>query len=135
MSQGLKSWEQRLRAVPSKVKAEVRIALEKSANEIVATAKQLVPVDSGALRDSIGWTWGAAPKGSMTLGKVQTAPNSDRLAITIYAGSSEAFWARWVEHGTVDTPAQPFFFPAYRMHRRRARNRINRAIRKGLKEA
>lgn len=123
----------------------IRKAMEQSADEIVALAKTLVPADSGALRDSIGWTWGDAPRGAMTLGKVKSASGADR--ITIYAGDNDAFYARWVEFGTAAhkaggkfegstipaIPAQPFFYVSYRASRRRAKSRVTRAINKAAK--
>jgi HK97 gp10 family phage protein len=104
--------------------------MEKSAQEIVALAKHLCPVDSGDLRDSIGWTWGDAPAGSMVLASTGGAA----LRITIYAGDSDAFYARWLEFGTVKMAAHPYFFPAYRTLRKRVKGRTKRAINKAVKQ-
>lgn len=79
-----------------------------------------------------------------------------------YAGNNTAFYARWVEFGTkatpyrpsrrnanykrtvimtkayaahAATPAQPFFFPAYRVNKKRARARIARSISRSIKQA
>lgn len=143
---GISRLEQRLRAIPQAMRDEVKPALEKSANEIVALAKQLCPVDKGALRDSIGWTWGAAPTGSMSLAMGSVGV----LTITVYAGNDEAYYARWVEFGTrgatfgervrqkgrsrksqrthPGTAAQPFFFPAWRLASKKIKPRIKRAV-------
>lgn len=113
----------------------MRKALEKSANEIVKTAKGLVPVgevDGGTLRDSIGWTWGPPPEGSFVLGS--TGDVGDGEEITIFAGNSEAFYARWVEFGTAHAAPQPFFFTSYRQHKKRHKSRLTRAVRKAVKE-
>lgn len=110
-------------ALPQIAKDEIRKALARSAGEIAAFARSLVPVDSGALRDSIGWTYGAAPKGSMTLASAAVG----ELTVTVFAGNSEAYYARWVEFGTQKMTAQPYFFPAYRALRKRARSRVSRA--------
>lgn len=132
MVKGLRSLERKLtRTIPDRVRRAVRAAMEKSADEIVAMAKGLVPVDSGDLKASIGWTWGKAPKGSVALAKSGSAGGE---SITIFAGNSEAFYARWVEFGTVKMPPSPYFFVSYRANKRRAKGRINRAIKKGLKE-
>jgi len=120
----------KLAALPDAAKAEIRPALEKSAQEIVALAKSLAPVDKGDLRASIGWTWGTAPKGSIKIGAVV----SGDLTVTIYAGNSEAFYARWVEFGTVKARAQPYFYPAYRALRKRSKSRIKRAGTKAAKK-
>ena len=129
---GERALERKLtRTIPKAVRANLRAALEKSADEIVALAKRFVPVDSGALRDSIGWTWGDAPDGSVSVAE-SVAWRGEK--ITIYAGSRKAFYAAWVEFGTQTASAHPFFFPAYRFRKRTAKGRITRAIRKGLKQ-
>jgi HK97 gp10 family phage protein len=150
---GLSRFQKRMRAIPQAVKDAVRPAMEKSAAEIVATAKALCPVDEGDLRNSIGWTWGAAPQGSIVL----ASSTAGEMTITIYAGNDEAFWARWVEFGTQaavaggrvsgrgdktrtslrthsGTAAQPFFYPAFRLNKKRASGRIKRAVRKAVKD-
>jgi HK97 gp10 family phage protein len=55
------------------------------------------------------------------------------LRVTVYAGNERAFYARWVEFGTVKMVGRPFFFPAYRAVRRRVRGRLTRATRKAAK--
>lgn len=149
-----------MRAIPQAVKKAVRPAMERAAQDIVDIAKTLVAVDQGALRDSIGWTWDAAPAGSMVL----ASSTAGELTITIYAGNDEAFYARFVEYGTQagifgqrvanpgagvkqsktkgrksyrthgGTAAQPFFFPAYRLGKKKATMKIRRAIVKAVKE-
>lgn len=147
----------KIRALPDAVKREIRAAMEKGANEIVAMMKNLVPVDSGDLRNSIGWTYGAAPAGSLV---VKTIAGPDDLRITIFAGNEAAYYARFVEFGTQGasrgqrvadtrrgagytrksyrthpgTAAQPFFFPAYRAFRPRVKRRISRAINSAAKK-
>lgn len=130
--EGLDRLRKKLNAIPEISRQEIRKALEKSAEEIVALAKSLVPVATGELRDSIGWTWGDAPSGSMVLAE---ASGPDDLKITVFAGNSEAFYARWVEFGTTKMQHQPFFYPAYRALRKRVRGRITRATRKAARIA
>jgi len=131
---GLQSLARKLKAIPQEAKSEIRKALEASAEEIVRLAKNLVPVDDGDLQMSISWTWGAAPKGAMVLGNVIGPSDKNDLTITIYAGGGEAFYARWVEFGTQKMAAQPFFLPAYRANRKRARARISRGVNKAAKK-
>ncbi|MFG1465260.1 HK97-gp10 family putative phage morphogenesis protein [Xanthobacter sp. DSM 24535] len=83
------------------------------------------------------------------------------LRVTIFAGDDAAFYARWVEFGTKSssakpsrrnanyrrtvimtkalqahaaTPAQPFFYPAYRANRKKVKSRISRSITKAAKK-
>ncbi|WP_200898747.1 HK97-gp10 family putative phage morphogenesis protein [Candidatus Rhodobacter oscarellae] len=119
--------------VPEEVRKSATAALEKGAQEIVDMARSLAPVDSGDLRDSIGWTWGDAPKGSLVLGAVG-GQEYGTLRITVYAGNDDAFYAAWQEFGTQNQRAHPYFFPAYRSLRRRVRSRITRDINKAIKK-
>ncbi|MCM2440703.1 HK97 gp10 family phage protein [Agrobacterium vitis] len=157
---GISRLQQRMNAIPKAVRDGVRPAMEKAAGDIVDLARALVPEDEGKLKNSIGWTWGTAPAGSMVLAQSV----SGELTITIYAGDDEAYYARWVEFGTQagvfnqrvsergagihqskskgrksyrthpGTAAQPFFFPAYRLGKKRAANLIKRAIVKSVRE-
>ncbi len=129
----------RLAKVPDIARAAAAKAMEEGAADIVAEMKRLAPVQSGALRDSIGWTWGDVPAGSFTIADVRSGKNAGEqyatLRIRIYAGSKEAFYARWQEFGTKDHPASPFFFVAWKKHRAKFRKRIRDAVRTAIKEA
>lgn len=138
---GLVKLHKKLQRMPEVGKNQIKAAMEKSAEEIVSMMRSLVPEKSGALRDSIGWTWGKAPKGAMTLGNVAAASLGGELTITIYAGTRDkslgdrdAFYARFVEFGTQNMAAQPFFFPSYRANKKRSNSRIRRAVTKAAKE-
>lgn len=131
---GIAKLRKKLEALVSVGRDEIRRAMETSANEIVALAKNLVPVDKGDLKDSIGWTWGKAPKGAMTLGKVQSDGVDSEFTITIYAGNSDAYYAQWVEFGTQKMGAQPYFYPSYRALRRRSKSRVTRSVSKAIKK-
>lgn len=156
---GLSQLQRKLSRLPEIAKDRIAKAMEEAADQIVATAQNLVPVDELTLYESIGWTWGDPPKGSLTLGKSKRRP-SDGLKITVYAGNDEAFYARWVEFGTAPhnvesgggtvsgkrrasigaglghpgAKAQPFFFPAYNANRRSVRSKISRAVGRAAKE-
>lgn len=138
--EGLRSLSRKLTTtIPARVLARTRKAMEAGANEIVALAKSLCPVLSaydarrqpGALRDSIGWTWGDAPSGSIVLAQ---SSSLEGLRITIFAGDDKAFYARWVEFGTQKAAASPFFYPSYRALKRRVKGRITREMRKAVRE-
>lgn len=119
--------QRKLQALPNAVKAPIRAAMVASANEIVAMAKSLVPVDKGTLRNSIGWTWGRPPSGSVSLGVAQAL--GGELSLTVFAGNDKAYYARWVEFGTTQNVAQPYFFPSYRARKKNMKARINKAMR------
>lgn len=144
--QGLDRLQRKLKRFPVAVEQEIRAAMETSANEIVALMKSLVPVDSGELRDSIGWTFGDRPRYSQAIVTAKS-PNGN-LVLTIYAGNERVRYAHLVEFGSSPhinagqfagtqhpgTAATPFFFPSFRALRRRAKSRITRAVNKAAKK-
>jgi HK97 gp10 family phage protein len=150
MVTGVNELQRKLTVVfPALVEQRVKEALEKAADQVVAQMKARVPVYAGppeirsdgrpvrpgALRDSIGWTWGDAPKGTVALGSVQTGLTKEGTTkLTIYAGNKEAFYARWVEFGTRKWTGNPFFFSTWRNNKRKVRGQITRALRKAIKE-
>lgn len=144
ITQGLATLNRKLtKAIPEKVYNQVRTVLAAQADKIVAQMKRHAPVDSGDLQMSIGWCWGNAPRGTMTLGTVGTGKggrtfkqgkDKNGLRISIYAGGGDAFYAWFVEFGTQHMAAEPFFFPIWRANKRSAKSAVTRAITKGVKD-
>lgn len=135
MVDGLDKFNARWRKIPKAARVNVRAAMEDLANDIVEEMWSRAPHGAtGVLGASIGWTWGEAPKGSLTIGTVG-GREYGALRITIYAGGGDAFYARFQEFGTVKMPANPFFFPVWRARKRRVKGRISRAISKAIKES
>lgn len=131
MSKQTDRLRRRLDAIPKAVREAVQPALIASANEMAGQMRTLAPVDEGDLRDSIAVTEPgettpaySQPGGSRTAGE-------NEVLITV--GSNDVRYPHLVEYGTADTDAQPFFWPAVRLSRKRATNRIKRAIRKAVK--
>lgn len=132
--EGLEYFKRRWDRIPEAVRAEVTGALEALAKEIVADMRRLAPKDEGDLAASIDWTWGDAPAGSLSIGSVDGRAYG-ALSLTIYAGGEKEFYARFQEFGTVNMPANPFFFPIWRAWKPEVKRRINRAITRALKKA
>lgn len=132
MVQGLAEMHHRWGAVPEKVRAAARRAMEDVATQLVAEMRALAPKRSGRLARSINWTWGDAPAGSLTIGTVGGLEYG-AMRITIYAGGKAAYWARFQEFGTVKMAAHPFFYPVWRTRRRGAKSKITRAINKAIR--
>lgn len=141
---GLARLQRKLDRLPKVTKERIRAEMAAAADDIVAMMKRLAPVlkkpddrrRAGALRDSIDWTWGQAPKGSMVIGAMKGAGVAGDLTITIFAGTrdkglgaDDAFYARWIEFGTMKMPAQPFFYVSWRANRRSARRKVRKAVR------
>lgn len=133
MVQGLDRLNARFNAIPKRVRDAAEKELERSAAEIVATMKRFASRGrTGKMADSIGWTWGDVPAGTMKVGSVGGKVYGS-LSITIYAGGKEAFYATFQEFGTKEMRAHPFFFPAWRAHKKKVNARLKRAMTKAIK--
>jgi len=124
--QGLDSLNRRFREMIPEAKDAFRKSLQQGAEEIVASMRALAPVDDGALKASIRWT-------ADTTGK--DSKGDEGLRYYIIAGGRGVNYAAYVEFGTQDTPANPFFFPAYRLMRKRVRARVGRTVGKAIRDS
>ena len=95
--------------------------------------ESLAPEDTGDLKGSIAVTMPnqstppySQPGGSRFVGE-------NEVAITV--GNTDVRYPHLVEYGTVHSPAKRFFWPGFRLARKKAENRIKRAIAKAIKEA
>lgn len=133
--EGLDRLKRRWSKIPEAVKINVRAAMEDAADMVVEEMWARAPHgETGRLGASIGWTWGEAPAGSLVIGTVGGREYGS-LRITIYAGGGEAFYARFIEFGTVQQGARPFFYPVWRARRRSVKSRITRAVSKAIRES
>lgn len=129
----------RLEKVPDVAREAAAAEMEVCAQEIVDAMKAAVPVDSGRLRASIGWTWGDVPAGSFVIADIRSGKNKGdqyaTLRIKIYAGNKDAFYARFVEFGTKSGgPAQPFFYVTWSKEKANFRRRIRAAVKARIKQ-
>ncbi len=92
--EGLTQYELRIRKFREDLTPHLAKALEQVAESIVATAKAIVPVRTGRLRDSIRWQRGT------------------ETSILVQAGGPAAPYAGYVENGTSTMAARPFLYPA-----------------------
>ncbi len=130
---GLSKFQARMKAIPKSVRKAVEPALAQGGYEIAEAMEALAPEDSGDLVTSI----------AVTLPRQTTPPYSqpggsfvvpeNQVAIT--AGSTDVRYPHLQEYGTKHHTAQPFFWPGFRLARKRAENRVKRAIRKAIREA
>lgn len=141
-----------LSLLPQEIRAEVRRALETSAKEAVDLMRRFAPDDpstsAGDLKSSVGYKFGGSGGAESTksnAANARMAKLETGMAVTLYAGNQQTLVpgaggkmhqnARLQEFGTADMPANPFFFPAVRLTKKRARARLSRAIRKGAQKA
>ena len=133
MSAQLDRLKRRLEAIPESVRNAVKPALQKSADELADRMRSLAPVDQGDLRDSIAVTMGPGrtPPYSTPGGAKEVLEN----AVAITVGNSKVRYGHILEHGSTKMAAQPFFWPSYRLLRRKLQNRIKRRISKAVRDA
>lgn len=124
--------EKRLLAIPKAVREAVHPALTRSGEELQGAMQGLAPKDTGALIESITVTppGGTTPPYSQPGGST-TVPDNQ---VMITVGNASVRYPHLVEYGTRHAPAQPFFWPAFRLLKKRLENRIKRAIRRAVKE-
>ena len=122
----------KLEAIPQRVREAVAPALEKSGTELVDTMRTLAPEDTGALAASITMTPGghSTPAYSQPGGS-QVVPEG---AVAVTVGNTDVRYGHLVEYGTTDAEAQPYFWPAYRLLKKRIVNRTKRALGKAVRD-
>ncbi|MDO1559823.1 HK97 gp10 family phage protein [Brevundimonas sp. 2R-24] len=121
---GLAEFQRRIDALPDHVRTAARQALEKSTDEAVSLIQRNVAThpDAPHIRDT-----------------VRAEPGRSDLSIDVVMGSEEAPYAAPLEFGHMapdgsHVPAQPVFYPAVKVVRKRHRSRIAREVRKALKD-
>lgn len=131
---GLRRFQARMRAIPKAVREAVQPALVKSADETADLMRRMAEGsrDTGALIESITVTGpGQTTPPYSQPGGSYTVQESEAV---ITAGNSEVRYPHLVEHGTTKAPAQPFFWPGFRLGRKRAAARIKRAMSKAIRD-
>jgi len=106
-----------IQTIPQTVKKRLAKAIDDNADEFVRDAKRDVGVRSGRLRDSI---------------VKDEVEGTEGLAVEVETG---VFYSRFEEFGTVNRPANPFFFVNFRALTPKFKRRMGRAMREGIKES
>lgn len=122
----------RARDAPRKA---MRPALVKAGHELADAMRLLAETsrDSGALIDSIE----VSAPGETT--PAYSQPGGSRVAgeleVLVTVGNSDVRYPHLVEYGTAEAEAQPFFWPAFRLSRKRLQAQLDRAGKKAVKDA
>ena len=131
---GLAKFQARMKAIPQAVREATAPALVKAAEDVAGLMRSMAKGsrDTGALIDSIAVTGPgqstppySQPGGAKVMGEAEAG---------ITVGNSDVRYPHLVEHGTKDAAAQPFFWPAFRLGRKRAAARIKRAMSKAVRD-
>ncbi|MEF2071903.1 HK97-gp10 family putative phage morphogenesis protein [Consotaella aegiceratis] len=129
---GLSKLQKRFAAIPEDVRAAAQKSALKQADTMAATMRRLAPVDSGDLKESITVT----PAGQSTPPYSQPGGSSvvPENAAAVTVGDDDVRYPHLVEYGTKKAPAHPFFWPAVRLHNKKAKAAIKSAIRRAVKK-
>lgn len=133
MARGLEGVERLMRrfeAMPDKVRAATRDAVQKGAAEMVAEMIAIAPRDNDPnngeqVREHIRWEVGR-------LGDVSAVVIADAKDAKGRPKASRVELGHMAEDGT-EVPASPFFYPVVRLRRKRVRSRITREMRKAIR--
>jgi HK97 gp10 family phage protein len=117
----------KLLALRDETAQAVKPAMIKAAEIIIEQQKAYAPEITGELKDSITYHFDASATGARKFA------NETRLYIT--AGDADAPYAPLIEIGTQRRPATPFFFPGYRVAKKKALGVITRAVTVAVKGA
>lgn len=104
-----------IRDVPNRMRAVAAELIRRAADTHVQVSKQLAPVDTGFLRDSIHVEGAAFDSStgqfrSLSSGAFQKFTGSEDLQRKVVVGAE---YGLYVEFGTVNMSGQPFFIPGY----------------------
>ncbi|MGK9054196.1 HK97-gp10 family putative phage morphogenesis protein [Neorhizobium petrolearium] len=130
---GLSSLMNAMDRVKRAPRQQITKALLASANDLADAQQHLAPKDTHALANSITVT------GPGEVTPAYSQPGGSRVAgeteVIVTAGNADVRYAHFVEYGTADAEAQPFFWPALRLLRKRLQQRIDRAGRNAVRDA
>nr|WP_196107489.1 MULTISPECIES: HK97-gp10 family putative phage morphogenesis protein [unclassified Ochrobactrum] len=129
---GLARLNNRLSAIPGKVKEAAIKAVMSQAKLMAKEMKEKAPAKTGKLRESIVVTGPdkSTPPYSQPGGQVVIPETT--AAVT--AGNKDVRYAHLVEYGTKKAKEQPFFWPTVRSRNPKARKAIKAAISREIKK-
>jgi hypothetical protein len=118
--QGLEALLAKWARVPESVKANVKAANDRNAEEFMAAVLRIIPREEGKLAGTLEKVAGKTP-----------------TAVKVQIGGPEAPYPAHLEFGHRDgkghVPAKPVWFPTLRVNRKRFRGRTARAVSAALK--
>lgn len=129
---GLSRFQQRMRAIPEAVREAVKPALVASAEDIASLQRTLAPEETGNLKESIHVTRPGETTPPYSQPGGSRAAGENEAIVT--AGNSDVRYAHLVEHGTTKAHAQPFFWPGFRLGRKRAATRVKGAVSRAVRK-
>lgn len=133
---GIGRLQRRLSAIPKAVREAAYAATLKQADAMAGTMRRLAPDDPETHRPDLKTSIAVTPGGQQTPaysqpGGSMTVPEN---AVAITVGNDAVRYPHLVEYGTTKAPAQPYFWPAVRLHNKKAARAIKAAMRRAVKK-
>ncbi|ATG47597.1 hypothetical protein CEW89_08420 [Celeribacter ethanolicus] len=135
--------------LPNVIEDALTKQIEKEATRLVGSMMAIAPDVQGL---KIDWTWGKAPRGSITIGTYGRNEVAE-IKVTIYATVISSEYpggfpavARWHEFGTAPRyqkktgrytgriAAQPFFYPSFRANKSKIKANLRAALRRAVRK-
>ncbi len=134
---GLLRFQKRMAAIPEAVRRDVQPALLKSGDELAGVMRGLAPddpaTDAPDLKSSIAVTGPGQQTPAYSQPGGSTVVPENAVAVTV--GNEDVRYPHLLEYGWSGAVAQPYFWPAVRLTRKKITNRIKRAINKAIKDS
>ena len=133
---GISRLKKRLKAIPQDVREATVPSLMKNANAIANTMRQLAPDDPATDAPDLNSSIAVTGPGEQTPeysqpGGAMTVPEN---AVAITAGNTDVRYPHLQEYSNSKHEAQPFFWPAFRLHKKKAERSIKGAIGRAVKK-
>lgn len=134
--EGLENLSRAIDTLKFETRVQIGRAVEESAVEMARAIKAAAPVSSmdphpGALKNSVRVVPGRTPFFAQIVADAKDAKGKEYGAHLEYGHRTRYRYKSGANH----VPAQPFFWPAYRLVRKRVFGRIKRAINSAAKTA
>lgn len=122
-------------AIPQDVKRAMKVQNAKNAGDLVQAMKGFAPKDDGTLVASI--THEDDSDATRISQRVSAGgPTTTKAIRKSGKGTAPKYdYALAQEYGTENQPANPFFWPSWRLYRRRLKARMTRATKKAIQGA
>lgn len=120
---------ERFKRLSEELQQEIRrdaiAQLNQEADELVQQMQAAVPANTGNLRRSIRKEQGSR--------ETRVTVKAGGTLTTVQRANYSYDYSRGVEFGTATSAAHPFFWPSWRLRRRRIRSRMKRKITQDIK--
>lgn len=130
---GLERLKRKLARIPEAVKVRAQADLLQAGREINMQQRRFVPVDDGTLRSSIRTE--KLTDGTVGVAIVAGGEATTKSVRKSEKGNAPAYdYALAVEYGTQDMAPEPFFWPGYKIGKKKAKRTVRTGMRRALKQ-